>query len=184
MPAVAGGAGAAYVEDGSTLDLDSTNTGADPLFADPGHWDDNSTPDDTSDDTWINGDYHLKSEHGRWNPAANAGAGAWVTDDLTSPCIDTGDPEAEYSNEPMPNFGRVNVGAYGNTDQASKSGWNIPCDVNDDCTVDILDLLFVRNKLRADPAAGDNWQANVNQDETINILDLLQVRNKLRTTCE
>ena len=32
-----------------------------PLFADSGYWDDNGTPEDRSDDIWIQGDYHLKS---------------------------------------------------------------------------------------------------------------------------
>ena len=43
---VAGGAAAA---DGYTLDLDDTNIDADPLFADPGHWDDNGTSDNAWD---------------------------------------------------------------------------------------------------------------------------------------
>ena len=35
-----------------------------------------------------------------------------------SPCIDTGDPSSNYSNEPLPNGGRINMGAYGNTSEA------------------------------------------------------------------
>ncbi|MDP2895186.1 MAG: right-handed parallel beta-helix repeat-containing protein [bacterium] len=39
-----------------------------------------------------------------------------------SPCIDAGDPSFDFSNEPEPNGGRVDMGAYGNTSQAvSKS---------------------------------------------------------------
>lgn len=38
-----------------------------------------------------------------------------------SPGIDAGDPESEYSNEPVPNGSRVNIGYYGNTDQATQS---------------------------------------------------------------
>ena len=82
------------------------NIDTDPLFADP-----------------LNGGFHLKSEYGRWNPAANAGAGGWVYDSVTSPCIDAGDSWADYMNEPTPNGGRLNIGAYGNTNQASKSPW-------------------------------------------------------------
>jgi len=37
----------------------------------------------------------------------------------TSPCIDAGDPASEYGNEPAPNGGRVNMGAFGNTPQAT-----------------------------------------------------------------
>ncbi|NSW58342.1 MAG: hypothetical protein HPY44_20225 [Armatimonadetes bacterium] len=70
--------------------------GQDPLFADPSH-----------------GDYHLKSRGGRWTQ------GGWVYDSVHSPCIDSGDPSASYADEPLPNGNRVNMGAYGNTIQAS-----------------------------------------------------------------
>jgi len=76
------------------------NLDADPLFADV-----------------ENDDYHLKSQAGRWDPAV----AAWVVDEVTSPCIDAGNPTMNYSKEPQPNGGRVNMGAYGGTDQASKS---------------------------------------------------------------
>ena len=36
-----------------------------------------------------------------------------------SPCIDAGDPESDYSNEPMPNGCRINMGAFGNTLEAA-----------------------------------------------------------------
>ena len=63
------------------------------------------------------GDYHLKSTGGRWNPST----ASWVTDAVHSPCIDAGDPSSTYSNELPPNGGRINMGAYGNTAEASKS---------------------------------------------------------------
>ncbi len=52
------------------------------------------------DDVYITGDYHLLSE---------------------SFCIDTGSTSSDYSNEPMPNGGRINLGAYGNTPEAARS---------------------------------------------------------------
>jgi len=76
------------------------NIDADPLFADA-----------------ENGDYHLKSQTGRWDPAD----GSWIIDDLTSPCIDAGDPNSPVGEEPEPNGGRINMGAYGGTAEASKS---------------------------------------------------------------
>ena len=103
---------------------------------------------------------------------------------MTSPCIDLGDPASGYSGEPMPNFGRINIGAHGNTNEASKSGWNIPADVNGDCIVNILDLLNVRNRSGAEPASGDNWKADLNSDGVINVLDLITVRNELGATCQ
>ena len=39
-----------------------------------------------------------------------------------SPAIDAGNPASDYSKEPAPNGGRVNMGCYGNTPEATKSG--------------------------------------------------------------
>jgi hypothetical protein len=69
-------------------------------------------------------------EHTHKNMAAGLGL---VTDDPLfadtayhlapgSPAIDAGDPAMDYSNEPMPNGGRINIGAYGNTSGAALSG--------------------------------------------------------------
>ncbi|MGB2865333.1 MAG: right-handed parallel beta-helix repeat-containing protein, partial [Sedimentisphaerales bacterium] len=76
------------------------NIDADPLFAD-----------------LANGDYHLKSQAGRWDP----GSETWISDDVTSSCIDAGDPGSAIGLEPNPNGGAINMGAYGGTSQASKS---------------------------------------------------------------
>jgi hypothetical protein len=80
------------------------NLSRDPLFANPAA-----------------GDYHEKSRGGRWDPLARSGAGDWVVDAVTSPVIDAGDPTSDYSLEPAPAGGRVNMGVYGNTAQASRS---------------------------------------------------------------
>ena len=61
--------------------------------------------------------------------------------------------------------------------------WPIEGDANMDCRVNILDLIFIRNKLNQPAGTGDNWKADVNQDTRINILDLIFVRNKLNTQC-
>ena len=79
---------------------DANSISTDPLFADPSA-----------------GDFHLKSKAGRWSPKLRK----WVQDDISSPCIDAGDPTSSFSDEPLPNGGRVNMGAYGNTAEASKS---------------------------------------------------------------
>jgi hypothetical protein len=78
---------------------------ADPLFADP-----------------QKEDFHLKSKSGRWNPAAANGEGDWVLDDVNSPGLDAGDPSSVFQNETIPNGGRINLGAWGNTPEASRSG--------------------------------------------------------------
>ncbi|HVP11985.1 MAG TPA: hypothetical protein VMV94_12460, partial [Phycisphaerae bacterium] len=49
-----------------------------------------------------NGDFHL---------AAN------------SPCIDAGDPASDFSLEPEPDGGRINMSTYGNTPEAECKGW-------------------------------------------------------------
>jgi parallel beta-helix repeat protein len=40
-----------------------------------------------------------------------------------SPCIDAGDPASDFSLEPEPDGGRINMGAYGNTPEAETKGW-------------------------------------------------------------
>ena len=88
----------------------------DPCFADPGYWDSNGTQY-IDNDFWVEGDYHLKSQAGRFDPNSRG----WVIDDVTSPCIDAGDPNSTVGEEPEPNNGRINMGAYGGTIEASKS---------------------------------------------------------------
>jgi azurin len=85
---------------GGWADESDGNIDADPLFADA-----------------ANGDYHLKSQAGRYEPVSDN----WIQDEVTSPCIDAGNPDSDFSAEPMPNGGRINMGAYGGTSQASIS---------------------------------------------------------------
>jgi hypothetical protein len=94
----------------------------DPLFAKAGYWADPNDPNVSCDPNdlkaiWIDGDYHLKSQAGRWDPVRRE----WVQDDVTSPCIDAGDPNRPVGDEPLPNGGIINLGAYGGTKEASKS---------------------------------------------------------------
>jgi len=62
-------------------------------------------------------------------------------------------------------------------------GWYIEGDVNGDCSVNILDMISVRNRLNHDVDSGDNWKADITGDGSINILDLIAVRNKSYTRC-
>lgn len=61
------------------------------------------------------GDYHLSSVIGRYS------GGSFVSDPVDSPLLDAGSPLSSFDNEPVPNGNRVNIGAYGNTGEASKS---------------------------------------------------------------
>lgn len=121
-------------------------TEADPGFVRTGYWAGNNTPAYLNDDFWVEGDYHLKSQAGRWD----AVGGRWIQDAETSPCIDAGDPDYSIGNEPFPNGGTINMGAYGGTAEASKSYFGKPpCeahaagDINGDCRVDAEDLAIL-----------------------------------------
>jgi len=146
------------VEDDSTLlvafcDITGTvpgygNIDADPCFIDPGYWVDSRDPNIVVDPNhsyaaWVNGDYHVKSQAGRYDPNTES----WVQDDVTSPCIDAGDPNSPVGLEPFGNGGIVNMGVYGGTGEASKSYFGKPpCetivagDINGDCIVNGLDF--------------------------------------------
>ena len=76
------------------------NFQADPLFADT-----------------ANGDFHLRSTAGRYDPFLQN----WVIDGVHSPAIDAGDPSSSYANEPWPHGSRINLGYAGNTAYASLS---------------------------------------------------------------
>ncbi|MHC4212528.1 MAG: FG-GAP-like repeat-containing protein [Planctomycetota bacterium] len=152
------------------------NIDVDPCFAIPGYWHPNDTPIDANDDYWVEGDYHLKSEAGRWEPSIYSKIdqggdgvinlreyavlarewqkkggflagdldysgvvdgndlailldgymsgfveGQWELDDVSSLCIDAGDPNSDWTEELLPHGERINMGAYGGTSEASKS---------------------------------------------------------------
>ena len=142
------------------------NVDGDPLFAAPP------------------ADYHVMSVFGRWQPES----GAWLYDAATGAGVDAGDPAAACPLEPDPGNGqgRVNAGAYGNTPEASRNAhwWSVPGDVNDDCVVNVLDLIFVRNHLTWQNSGGGMWKADVNGDGCVSILDLIFVRNRMGTACK
>jgi predicted outer membrane repeat protein len=138
-----------YSTDGFGGACDSVHQ--DPCFAEPGCW---ASPEDylvcgdpnDVDAIWVHGDYHLKSQGGRWD----ANEGRWAIDDVTSPCIDTGDPASLIGLEPFPNGGIVNMGAYGGTAEASKSYFGRPVckkiaagDINGDCKVNFGDFAIM-----------------------------------------
>jgi len=127
------------------------NIDADPCFVDPGLWVSADDPNQIAEPNdpnavWVDGDYHLKSQAGRWDPAT----ADWVQDNVTSPCIDGGNPMSAIRNERFPNGGRINMGAYGGTMEASKSYFGSPVcetviagDINGDCKVDFIDFAIM-----------------------------------------
>ena len=94
------------------------NTAINPDFAWPGYW---TADPGNPQATWIPGDYHLMSQSGRWDSDSLT----WVADGLTNACIDAGDPDRPFGHESFPNGRRVNMGAYGETAQASRSPLSI-----------------------------------------------------------
>ncbi len=108
------------------------NKNVDPCFADP-----------------LQGDFHLKSAAGRWDPNQYQ----WVKDSVTSLCIDAGYDSLDFSltwkNELWPHGELRNIGAYGGTPQASMSLrddlGNI-ADIDNNGTVDYADLMLFTSK--------------------------------------
>lgn len=121
------------------------NINIDPQFAELGYWDYGKSYED-SDDSWFGGDCHLKSQAGRWDPNNKT----WKIDDVTSQCIDVGNPMSPIGEEQFPNGGIINMGAYGGTAEASKTYFGKPnCeiivagDINGDCRVDFTDFAIM-----------------------------------------
>jgi len=154
---------------GKTATWGTGNIDADPLFVDPGHWDDGGTPTDLSDDTFIPGDYRLLPG----SPCIDAGTND--VDNPDTPEIETL-PAADIAGLPrvidgnLDGTATVDIGAYE----------YLPGDVNYDGTVNVLDLLLVRNSMGSDPASSiQARKADVNADGGVNVLDLLVVRGRL-----
>jgi hypothetical protein len=121
------------------------NMDADPLFVDPGWWDNNETPEDPNDDIWVNGDYHLLPD---------------------SPCIDAGDNDAVPAdvttdldgNSRIVN-GFVDMGAYEY------------CDCEPDIDVDLLTWEFGEVKLETSRSMSLTISNTGNDDLIISTLD-------------
>jgi parallel beta-helix repeat protein len=112
-------------------------------------------------------DYHLKSQAGRWDPISQA----WIQDEVTSLCIDAGDPRSDWSSELWPHGERINMGAYGGTPEASMSlldAGNI-ADLDNNYSVNYTDLKML----------ADEWflkqfllSEDINRDGKVNFADL------------
>ena len=148
------------------------NIDADPLFVDPGCWDDAGTPYVPGDDVFIPGDYRLLPG---------------------SPCIDAGtndvdNPWSRWEFETLPETDLAGVKRIidGNLDGAATVDIGayeyLPGDANGDGRVNLLDLLRIRNSLGLDPSSSpDARGADVNGDGRINLLDLLLARRQFQS---
>ena len=234
------GSNSVYVDPCSTLNWGDGNIDIDPCFANPGYLHDNDTPTDANDDFWVDGDYHLKSQAGRWEWSKYIGLdptgdgfidlvdysafasywkssrspvyipgttiilypyvpadlddsgivdlfdlrllldsyltdyniGKWVTDYVTSPCIDTADPNSDWTEELWPHGKRINMGAYGGTPEASMSLSEIGniANLDNDLTdaIDFNDLGIIVNKWCEEEIL---LAEDLNRDNIINFVD-------------
>jgi len=106
--------------------------------------------------------------------------------------------DGESSSAPDPQYTYVSAGQYTacltvKSDEGTNASCTVtvyvegegetsrpPEDVNEDCKVNILDMIRVRNNLQ-ESATGN--QCDINGDGTINVLDMIEVRNGLGTLC-
>ena len=77
-----------------------------------------------------------------------------------SQAIDKGDPDADWSNEPPPNGGHVNIGAYGNTKEASLTSVGQP-EVTSFEVLNPNDYARPEAHLRMGIASGSDYAATV-----------------------
>jgi len=135
------------------------NIDVDPCFVDPAA-----------------GDYHLKSAGWRWDRTREQ----WTWDDVTSRCIDAGNPGSDLAMEPLvldvdplgrfAHNQRVNIGAYGRTEQAAMSpyNWAILADLDNNGTVDGKDIeLWTPNWL----GTGQDLIADLDRNEAVDLAD-------------
>ena len=144
------------------------NINIDPCFVEFGYWTEvNAWPPfpPRKQLVWIEGDYHLQSEGWRWDINSNR----WTYDDVTSRCIDAGNPGSPLGDEPLSipddpdnergqNL-RIDMGAYGGTAEASMPpyNWAILGDLTNDGIVDFSDFMYQAKywQMRAEEQPGD-----------------------------
>ena len=136
----------------------------------PGYWADPNNPNiilepNDLNAVWVNGDYHLKSEGWRWDIKRHR----WTYDDVTSRCIDAGNPGSSLGDEPLSipddpdnEWGqnlRIDMGAYGGTAEASMPpyDWAILGDLTNDGIVDFNDFAYLAKdwQTKAEEQPGD-----------------------------
>jgi hypothetical protein len=168
---------AIYIGQHNTFNWGPGNIDVDPCFVNPGHWDPNNTPTDANDDFWVDGDYHLKSAGWRWDDTRQR----WDWDNVTSRCIDAGNPGSPLADEPLtipddPNnlWGhnhRINMGFYGGTARASMPpyGWSLLCDINNDGTLNLADFAWFASVWMQN---GNGLFADFNRDFAVDTNDL------------
>ncbi len=171
---------------GGNVDWGPGNIDIDPCFVRLGYWLQKNPPP-----MLIGGDYHLKSQGWSWNKDSKS----WTYDDVTSRCIDAGNPGEPLGDEPLAvprdpeniwgeNI-RINMGAYGGTMQAgmaptpfalgppdighSEVGhWALLADLNNDGMVDMADVAGqVQDWLKSETGQ----PGDLNRNGVVNMVD-------------
>lgn len=174
---VQGGLQGIHIRTDGNVEQGPGNIDADPCFVRTGWWDDNGTPHDIMDDTWIDGDYRLQSEGWRWDSDISD----WTWDAVTSRCIDAGNPGCALEAEPVTlevdprnrcgvNV-RIDMGAYGGTEQASMAppGWMLLGDLDNSGSVDYHDTAILA---AAWLQTGETLPADVSRDSVVDLEDI------------
>jgi len=123
------------------------------------------------------GNYHLRSEAWRWDTHRRA----WTWDDVTSLCIDAGNPGSPLAGEPLAipvdptsKWGqnlRINMGAYGGTLEASiaPDNWVLLADLTNDGILDVTDFaIFSQGWSSREPGE----PGDVNRNMRVDYIDL------------
>jgi len=123
-----------------------------------------------------NDDYHLRSNGWRWDAMRDR----WDWDDVTSRCIDAGNPgyvlgdELDFVPEdPNGQYAenlRINMGFYGGTEEASLPPykWSLVGDINNDGAVNMADVDFFHQSWLD---TGSNTPTDFNRNHTVNFID-------------
>lgn len=133
------------------------NISADPCFVRVGNYSEG-----------IAGDYHLKSQAGRWDSQSNS----WLVDAISSLCIDAGNPGRTLGNEARtPRNKRINMGAYGGTVAASKTpiDWSLLADLTNDGVVDGQDFAY---QAKDHEAPGEERPGDLNRNGAVDMDDV------------
>jgi len=146
-----------------TVNWGPGNMEAEPCFAQMG-------------DETTAGDYHLRSEAGRWDPPSRK----WVQDEATSRCIDAGGPDSPWAGELWPHGKRIDMGAYGGTPQASLSlsALGIAPDFDHNGTVDPRDLQMLAD---AWLSQGVLQAEDIDHDGRVAVSDFARLAGSWRT---
>ncbi len=122
-------------------------------------------------------DYTLPSKYGHFSGFDDPNdvsdfSKLWINDNMSSPCVDAGDPYINPVRESMPNGGRINIGAHGGTIFASRNPWSLLGDFDHSGLVDISDFSIISKLWMTNQTVNND---GILIDHIIDIEDLIQI---------